>query len=92
MWHLLLILLMGGALVMKCVISYCQGNTVFAVHHTVKTRRSASWHAVRVARLIKQDWPIRISAQDNFMLLFKHLSLKYNLKEELSLYALLCVP
>ena len=50
-----------------------------------------------VAKLIKQDWPsvtIRISAQNNFMLLLKHFItkvLEYK-AEELNLYALLCVP
>ena len=32
-WHLLSILLMGGALVMKHVVNYCQGSAVFAVHY-----------------------------------------------------------
>ena len=64
---------MGGALVTKRVVSYFQkraGNAVFAVHFTAKpfnqlyitnkTERLSfkSGCAVRVAKLIKEDWPI----------------------------------
>ena len=76
---------MGGALVTKHVVSYFQrraGNAVFAVHFTVKpfnqlyitnkTERFSfkSGRAMRVAKLIKEDWPIYKTA-------FKSLSLKY---------------
>ena len=36
LWHLLLILLMGGALVKNHVVSYFQGNALFAIHFTIK--------------------------------------------------------
>ena len=35
-WHLLSILLMGGALVIKHVVSYCQISAVFTIHFTEK--------------------------------------------------------
>ena len=60
---------MGVALVMKAIVSYCQGNVVFAIHFTVKAVYPAvhytnkmkcfsfkSGHALRVAKLIKEDW------------------------------------
>ena len=52
---------------MKCVVCYFQGNAIFAVQYTVnqlyitnKTERFSfiSGHAVRVAKLIKEDWPV----------------------------------
>ena len=57
-------------------------------------------HAVRVAKLttrLANSVTIRISAQNNFMLLLKHfitkvLEYKVGLKKELNLYVLLCVP
>ena len=59
---------MGMPLVTKLVVSYCQGNAVFVIHYMVKfnqlytnkTERFSciSRRAVRVPKLIKEDWPI----------------------------------
>ena len=58
---------MSVALVAKHVMCYFQGNAVFAVQYTVnqlyitnKTERFSfnSGRAMRVAKLIKEDWPI----------------------------------
>ena len=55
---MLLILLMGGALVVKHVVSYHHLTSCIYITNKMERFSFKSGGAVRVAKLIKEDWPI----------------------------------